>query len=75
MKTMNQVNKIESHEALCKKQTRNNRLMFFLIYHILVEEVDDSASQPAIAPVSMYQQQLLEVFKVRYCKVTGHNCL
>ena len=41
-------------------------------HHVLVEEVDDHAGQPAVAPVAVHQHQLPEVFEPAYGEVARH---
>lgn len=44
-------------------------------HHILVEKVNDHVSQAAVAPVSMDQEEFLQVLEVRNGEITCHDCL
>ena len=42
---------------------------------ILLEEVEDHVGQPGVAPMSVDQQQLLQVLETREGEVAGHDSL
>lgn len=44
-------------------------------HHILIEKVNDHVSQAAVAPVSMNQEEFLQVLKVRNGKIARHDRL
>lgn len=44
-------------------------------HHILIEKVDDHVSQAAVAPVSMNQEEFLQVLEVRNGKIARHDRL
>lgn len=44
-------------------------------HHILIEKVNDHVSQAAVAPVSMNQEEFLQVLEVRNGEITCHDCL
>lgn len=47
----------------------------YITHHILVEEIEDHVSQPRVAPMTVYQNELSQELKSRDGKVTGHHRL
>lgn len=44
-------------------------------YGVLVEEVQDHVRQPRVAPMSVHQQELLQIPETRESKVARHHRL
>lgn len=44
-------------------------------HHVLVEKINDHVSQAAVAPVSVDQEEFLQVLEVRNGEITCHDCL
>lgn len=44
-------------------------------YSVFVEEVEDHVGQTRVAPVSMNQEELLQVLKARKSEIAGHHRL